>query len=95
MLDDTTLTTEKEYSINFTEHNKKVCLSLHYDRANSYGFVNGVKIHTFKAKDYEIKANPLCLGNISEDFLVDNMKNTGLHGYVLVLIVMLQLLMIY
>ena len=33
--------------------------------------------------------------NISEDFSVDNMKNTGLHGYVLVLIVMLQLLMIY
>ena len=25
---------------------------------------------------------PLCLGNISKDFSVDNMKNTGLHGYV-------------
>ena len=24
----------------------------------------------------------LYLGNISEDFSVDNMKNTGLHGYV-------------
>ena len=27
-LDDLTLTVEKKYSINFTEHNKKFCLSL-------------------------------------------------------------------
>ena len=68
MSDDTTLTAEKEYSINFTEHSKKVCLSLHYDRANSYGFVNGVKIHTFKAKDSKIKANPLCLETFQKIF---------------------------
>ena len=43
-LDDTTLTAEKKYSINFTEHNKKFCLSLHYKGANSYSFVNGVEI---------------------------------------------------
>ena len=36
----------------------------------------------FKAKDSEIVAYPLCLGNISKDFSVDNMKKTGLHGYV-------------
>ena len=28
-LDDTTLTAEKEYSVNFTEQQKKFCLSLH------------------------------------------------------------------
>ena len=28
-LDDTTLTSEKRYSISFTENNKKFCLSLH------------------------------------------------------------------
>ena len=49
---------------------------------NSYLFVNGTKIHKFKAKDSEIVATPLCLGNISKDFLVDNMKKTGLNGYV-------------
>ena len=27
-------------------------------------------------------ANPPCLGNISKDFSVDNMKNTQLNGYV-------------
>ena len=40
-LDGATLTAEKNYSINFRENNKKFCLSLHYDGANSYLFVNG------------------------------------------------------
>ena len=40
-LDGTTLTPEKLYSINFTENNEKFCLSLHYNGANSYLFVNG------------------------------------------------------
>ena len=77
-----TLSAEKMYSINFTEHNKKFCLSLHYNGANSYLFVNGKEIHTFKAKDYEIVATPLCLGNISKDWSVDNMKKNKLNEYV-------------
>ena len=40
-LDNTTLTAEKKSSINFTENNKKFCLSLHYNEDNSYLFVNG------------------------------------------------------
>ena len=35
---------DKMYSINFTEHNKTFCLSLHYNGANSYLFVNGKEI---------------------------------------------------
>ena len=35
-LDVTTLTEEKLYSINFTENDKKFCLSLYYNGANSY-----------------------------------------------------------
>ena len=77
-----TLSAEKMYSINFTEHNKKFCLSLHYNGANSYLFVNGTEIYKFKAKDSEIVATPLCLGNISKDWSVDNMKRTGFNGYV-------------
>ena len=69
-----TLTAEKMYSINFTEKNKKFCLSLQYNRANSYLFVNGTEIYKFKAKDSEIVASPLCLGNISKDWSTDNMK---------------------
>ena len=57
-------------------------MNLHYNGANSYLFVNGTEIYKFKAKDFEIVASPLCLGNISKDFSVDNMKKTGLNGYV-------------
>ena len=55
---------------------------LHYHGANSFLFVNSTEIHKVKAKDFEIVASPLCLGNISKDFSVDNMKKTGLNGYV-------------
>ena len=61
---------------------KKFCLSLHYNGANSYLFVNGTEIYKFKAKDSEIVASPICLGNISKDWSADNMKKTGLNGYV-------------
>ena len=81
-LDDTTLTSEKIYSMNFAEHDKKFCLSFHYNGTNTYLLVNGKEIIKFKAKDSEIVANPLCLGNISKDFVLDNTKKTGLHGTV-------------
>ena len=58
VLDGTTLTAEKLYSINFTE-NKEFCLSLHYTGANSYLSVNGTEIYKFKAKYSKILATPL------------------------------------
>ena len=48
------LTAEKMYSINFTVTKKKFCLSLHYNGANSYLFVNGTEIYKFKAKHSEM-----------------------------------------
>ena len=81
-LDDTTLPAEKKYSFNFTESRNKFCLSLHYNGANSYFFINGVEIHKCKDKNSEINAIPLCLGKNSKDFSVDNMKKTGLKGCV-------------
>ena len=62
-----TLAAEKMYSINFTKENTRFCLSLHYNGANIYLFVNGTEITKFKAKDYEIAAYPLSLGKISKD----------------------------
>ena len=50
-LDDTTLTAEKKYSINFTLTKKKFCLSLHCNGRNSSLFFNGSGIIKFKAKD--------------------------------------------
>ena len=70
------------YSINFTVIRKNFCLSLHYNGANSYLFLNGTEIIKFKAKDFEIVAAPLCLGSISKDWSVDNLKRTGFNGYV-------------
>ena len=65
-LDNTTLAAEKNCSIRFTENGKKLSLSLHYNGANSYLFVNAVEI----------------IGDVSKDFSFDNMKKTGFYGYV-------------
>ena len=75
-----TLSAEKNYSINFTEHNKK--FRLQYNGGNSYLFVNGTKIIKFNTKDSEIVSTALHLGNISKGWSVDNMKKTGLNSYV-------------
>ena len=60
------LTSEKMYSVNFTDHRKKYCMSLHYNGAKSYLFVNGTESIKFKAKDSEIVATPLCLGKFQK-----------------------------
>ena len=76
------MTAEKKYSIKFTESRKKFCLSLYYNWANSYLFVNGVENIKSKAKYSEIVATSLCIGNISKGFSVDNIKKAELNGYV-------------
>ena len=65
------------YSINFTESNNKLCLSLHYNGANSYLIEKFINLK----QNSEIVVAQLCLENISTDWLVDNMKKTGLNGY--------------
>ena len=76
------LTAEEMYSINFTKDSTKFCLSLHYNGANSYLFVNGTEIIKFKAKDSNIVVSPLCLGNISKDCSTDNIIKSSFTGYV-------------
>ena len=70
------------YSIHFTKKNTKFCLILHYNGVNSCLFVNGTNMIKFKAKNSEILADSLCLGNISKDWSQDNMKKTGFNGYI-------------
>ena len=77
-----TLTAENTYSINCKVTKEKFCLRLHYNGANNYLFVNGTEMYQLKAKDSGIVATPLCLGNISKDRSVDNMKKTEFTGYV-------------
>ena len=54
-LDDTTVTAEAQYSINFSISQRKFYLSLNYNGSNSFVFVNATKIYQFKAKISEIK----------------------------------------
>ena len=84
------------YSINFTVTKNKFCLSLNYNGANRYLFVNGSEIYKFKAKDSEIVATPLCPGNISKHWSADNMKKQDftVMSTILVLIMMQLILMI-
>ena len=77
------------YSINFTVTKKKICLSLHYVEANSYLFVIGTQIYKFKAKDSEVVATPLCLGNTSIDWSLDNMKKQGLMDMYMILVLLM------
>ena len=78
----TTICAEIMYSVNFSATKKRFSLNLHYNRDNSYQFVNGKETIKFKAKDSEIIEDPICLGNISKDFSKGNMKKTGLYGSV-------------
>ena len=64
------------YSITFTVPKKKFWLSLYFNGANSYLFVNGTEIYKFEAKDAQIVAST------SKDWSVDNMQKTELNGYV-------------
>ena len=45
MLDNSSLTSEAEYSLNFSGSERKFCLILHYNGSNSFLFVNSTKIH--------------------------------------------------
>ena len=67
------------YSPNFTVDNKIFSLSLHYNGANSYLFVNGKEVTKFKANNSELIKYRMCLGSLSKDYDTDSSKNTGLY----------------
>ena len=64
--DDTKLTAEAKYSINYAQPGNRFVLNLHYNGSNSFVFVNATKIYHFKAKGSEIKDYTLYLSNISK-----------------------------
>ena len=70
-LDNTTIYAKKLYSINFTKTNSKLCLSLHYNGANSYLLM--------VQKFINLKQKILRLWQLH---YVDYMKKTELNGYV-------------
>ena len=76
-INNTTLYAEKIYNQNFTAVNKKFVLNLHYNGDDSYLFLNGKQELKFKANDYQIVKEILCLGNISDDWTAANAEKTG------------------
>ena len=72
-LNDTTLTAKAKYPINFTQLEKRFVLSLNIMEATaSYSLMLQKYINS--KQDSEIKDYALCLGNISKDFTINNMK---------------------
>ena len=49
-------------------------------------FVNVTENYKFKAKDSEVVASLLCLGNISKDWSADNMKKQDLMAISMILV---------
>ena len=60
--------------MSFTQTSKRFVLILRYNGTNSFFLINATKIYHFKAENSEIKDYTLCLGNISTDFTINNMK---------------------
>ena len=67
---------------------------MHCNGANNYLFVNGTEIYKFKTKYSEIIVSPLCLGNISKDWSIDNVKKTGFNSYVMFMILVLIMMLL-
>ena len=53
---------------------------LNCNGSNSFLYITATKIYHFKTKDSEIKDYALCLGTISKDVAVNNMKKVGSKG---------------
>ena len=73
-VDDTTLSAETTYPINFTQLIFVSALC----KQQFILFINALKIYQFKSKESEIKYYTLCLGNISKDFTINNMNKARL-----------------
>ena len=77
-INDMTLYAEKIYSQNFTQPNKKLVLSLHYNDNDSYLFITGKQELKFKAKPDKLIKEKLCIGNLSSQWTTSESEKTGL-----------------
>ena len=62
-INDAILYADKVCSQNFTQTDKKLVLSLHYNVDDSYLFVNGRQELKFKTKAEHLVKEKLCIGN--------------------------------
>ena len=92
-LNNTKLTAEVKYLIDFTESGKD-CVKSALNGSNSFLFVNATKLYQFKAKDSEIKPYVLCFSNILKDLTIGNKTKARLKGSVKVFLLIIMLLII-
>ena len=79
-INDTTIYAEKNFYRNCTRFGKKFALHLHYNRDNSYLFVNGRQELKFKAKTDQLVKEKLCIGNLSDQWITSESEKTGTYG---------------
>ena len=91
-INDATIYAEKNFYRNFTDPGKKFVLSLHYNRDNSYLFVNGRQELKFKSKTDQIVKEKLCIGNLSDQWTTSESEKTGLYGNIYDFVVYYQTL---
>lgn len=72
---------QKKISINFYKTKANFCLSLHYNGAESYLYVNKAEICKFKVKDNIMWYN-FCLESMSKVFTKDEQSKISLIGAV-------------
>ena len=70
-LGDTTITADANYSINFT---------MPYNGCNKFLICQCSKNISIESNRSEMKPYPLCSGNISKHFAINNIKKTGLES---------------
>ena len=73
-LDDTTLTIEANIPLNLYNQIEDLYLVYVIMEATLSYLLMLQKIYQFKVNDSEIKKYTLCLGNVSKDFTINNMK---------------------
>ena len=76
----TTIYVEKNFYRNFTDHGKKLVLSLHYNCDDSYLFVIDRQELKFKCKTDQLVKEKLCIGNLCDQWIPSESEKTGLYG---------------
>ena len=72
---------EKNFNSNFSKWNRNFCFTLYYNANNTYLFVNGKEIFTFKAENKNANfPTQFCLGIISNRFSATESREVSLNG---------------
>ena len=78
-INDTTIYAENNFYRNFTDPGKKFVLCLQYNGDESYLFINSRQELKLKCKTDQLVKEKLCLGNLSDQWTINESKKTGLY----------------